>query len=356
MCAISVPEEGSAGDSEQPPPKRSFLDAFLASRGADLGEIYRVKGVYPMRVTKHFLGLVKEKDDPLWKQCIPSAEELMDINREDPLMEERDSKTSCLVHRYPDRVLLMVSSKCAMYCRFCTRKRKVGRIEEIPLSEIEEGIEYIKEHEEVRDVLLSGGDPFMRTDEELEWIISKIRAIKHVEIIRIGTRMPVSNPARITQKLVDMLKKYHPIFINIHFEHPSEIDEECSRALAILADAGIPLGSQSVLLRGVNDNAEVLKELFHKLVKNRVRPYYLYLCDPSQGVEHFRTTVQEAMEIFRQIQGYTTGLCIPHLVIDTPGGGGKVPILPDYTQEMDEDKIVLKNYEGKLFVYRNPER
>jgi len=159
-----------------------------------------------MRVTKHFLGLIKEKDDPIWKQCIPSAEELMDINREDPLMEERDSKTSCLVHRYPDRVLLMVSSKCAMYCRFCTRKRKVGRIEEIPLSEIEGGIEYIKEHEEVRDVLLSGGDPFMRTDEELEWIISKIRAIKHVEIIRIGTRMPVSNPARITQKLADMLK------------------------------------------------------------------------------------------------------------------------------------------------------
>jgi len=356
MCAISVPEEGSAGDSEQPPPKRSFMDAFLASKGADLREIEEVKGVYPMRVTKHFLSLIREKGDPIWRQCIPSMEELWDLNREDPLMEERDSKTSCLVHRYPDRVLLLVSSKCAMYCRFCTRKRKIGRIEEIPMSEIEKSIEYIREHKEVRDVLLSGGDPFMRTDEELEHIISELRDIEHVEIIRIGTRMPVSNPARITPKLAAMLKRYHPLFINIHFEHPREIDEECSRALATLADAGIPLGSQTVLLHGVNDNAETLTALFQKLLKNRVRPYYLYLCDPSQGVEHFRTTVQEALEIFRQIQGRTTGLCIPHLVIDTPGGGGKVPILPDYMQELDDEKIVLKNYEGKLFVYKNPRR
>lgn len=352
MRAISVPEEGD--DSEQPPPKRSFLDAFLASKGADLKEIEAVKKVYPMRVTRHFLGLMQEKDDPIWKQCIPGKEELHDSNREDPLMEERDSKTSCLVHRYPDRVLLLVSSKCAMYCRFCTRKRKVGRIDEIPMGEIERGIEYIREHREVRDVLLSGGDPLMRTDSELEHILSELRAIEHVEIIRIGTRMPVSKPSRITPKLASMLKKYHPVYINIHFEHPREIDEECSRALAILADAGIPLGSQTVLLRGVNDNAETLKELFQKLLKNRVKPYYLYLCDPSQGVEHFRTTVQEALEIFRKIQGYTTGLCIPHLVIDTPGGGGKVPILPDYMQELDAEKIVLKNYEGRLFTYRNP--
>jgi len=352
MCAMSVPEEGSADDPGRPPPK--FLEAFLLSRGADLSEIEKVKRVYPMRVTRHFLSLIEEKDDPIWKQCIPSIEELYDTNREDPLMEERDSKTSCLVHRYPDRVLLLVSSKCAMYCRFCTRKRKVGRIEEIPMSEIEKGIDYIREHREVRDVLISGGDPFMRTDDELEHIISELRAIEHVEIIRIGTRIVGSNPKRITPKLAAMLKKYHPIYINIHFEHPREIDDECARALAILADAGIPLGSQTVLLKGVNDNAETLKELFQKLLKNRVRPYYLYLCDPSQGVEHFRTTVQEALEIFREIQGHTTGLCIPHLVIDTPGGGGKVPILPDYIQEIDEEKVVLKNYEGKLFVYRNP--
>jgi lysine 2,3-aminomutase len=352
MCAMSVPEEGSADDPGRPPPKS--LEDFLVSRGADLSEIEWVKRVYPMRVTKHFLSLIEEKDDPIWKQCIPSIEELYDMNREDPLMEERDSKTSCLVHRYPDRVLLLVSSRCAMYCRFCTRKRKVGRIEEIPMSEIEKGIDYVREHREVRDVLISGGDPFMRTDDELEHIISELRAIEHVEVIRIGTRIVGSNPRRITPKLADMLKKYHPIYINIHFEHPREIDDECSRALSILADAGIPLGSQTVLLKGVNDNAETLKELFQKLLKNRVRPYYLYLCDPSQGVEHFRTTVQEALEIFKQIQGYTTGLCIPHLVIDTPGGGGKVPILPDYIQEIDEDKVVLKNYEGKLFVYRNP--
>lgn len=350
-----MPDEGDLDSfEERPPPKSGALDEFLISMNSEISEIQKVRDVYPMRVTKHFLSLIKEKDDPIWRQCIPSIEELRDVNTPDPLMEERDTKVPYLVHRYPDRVLLLVSSRCAMYCRFCTRKRKVGRIDEIPMNDIMRAIDYIREHKEIRDVLISGGDPFMRSDKNLEKILSAIRSIDHVEIIRIGTRMPVVYPARITPKLVNMLKKYHPLYINIHFEHPREIDEACSNALSLLADAGIPLGSQSVLLRGVNDNPVVLKELFQKLVKNRVKPYYLYLCDPSRGVEHFRTTVQEALEIFKKIQGWTTGLCVPHLVIDSPGGGGKIPVLPAYIKEINDERVILVNYEGKEFEYRNP--
>jgi len=350
-----MPDEGDLDSSEErPPPKSGALDEFLISMNSEISEIQKVRDIYPMRVTKHFLSLIKEKDDPIWRQCIPSIEELRDVNTPDPLMEERDTKVPYLVHRYPDRVLLLVSSRCAMYCRFCTRKRKVGRIDEIPMNDIMRAIDYIREHKEIRDVLISGGDPFMRSDKNLEKILSAIRSIDHVEIIRIGTRMPVVYPARITLRLVNMLKKYHPLYINIHFEHPREIDEACSNALSLLADAGIPLGSQSVLLRGVNDNPVVLKELFQKLVKNRVKPYYLYLCDPSQGVEHFRTTVQEALEIFKKIQGWTTGLCVPHLVIDSPGGGGKIPVLPAYIKEINDERVILVNYEGKEFEYRNP--
>ncbi|HIH77524.1 MAG TPA: KamA family radical SAM protein [Halobacteria archaeon] len=353
--STSMPDEGDLDSSEErPPPKSGALDEFLISMNSEISEIQKVRDVYPMRVTKHFLSLIKEKDDPIWRQCIPSIEELRDVNTPDPLMEERDTKVPYLVHRYPDRVLLLVSSRCAMYCRFCTRKRKVGRIDEIPMNDIMRAIDYIREHKEIRDVLISGGDPFMRSDKNLEKILSAIRSIDHVEIIRIGTRMPVVYPARITLRLVNMLKKYHPLYINIHFEHPREIDEACSNALSLLADAGIPLGSQSVLLRGVNDNPVVLKELFQKLVKNRVKPYYLYLCDPSQGVEHFRTTVQEALEIFKKIQGWTTGLCVPHLVIDSPGGGGKIPVLPAYIKEINDERVILVNYEGKEFEYRNP--
>lgn len=322
--------------------------------GADLKEISKVKKIYPMKVTKHYLNLIKEKDDPIWKQCVPSIEEIHDNNQADPLMEERDTTVPCIVHRYPDRVLLFVSSKCAMYCRFCTRKRKVGRIKETSLDQIKRGIDYIREHEEIRDVLLSGGDPLMRTDNELEFILKELWEIPHVEIIRIGTRIPVVLPSRITKRLANMMKKYHPIFMNIHFEHPSEIDADCEKALKILADAGIPLGSQSVVLKGVNDDPAVMKELVQKLVKNRVRPYYLYMCDPSKGVEHFRTPVKTSLEIIEGIRGWTSGLCVPHLVIDSPGGGGKVPILPHYVRESDDEKIVLVNYEGKEYTYYNP--
>ncbi len=349
----------SDGESEDPGGRWQRLHSFsvfdhLDGLGADLHEIKKVTKVYPAKISRHFLSLIKEKDDPIWKQCVPSLSELQDdVNVADPLQEERDTKVPGLVHRYPDRVLLLVSSKCAMYCRFCTRKRKVGRIQQIPMAQINEGIEYIKSHPEIRDVVLSGGDPLMREDWELEYILKKLRDISHVEIIRIGTRVPCVLPARVTKKLCEMLKNYHPLFMNIHFNHPAEINAESKRACEMLADAGIPLGSQTVLLKGVNDSPEVLKELMQKLVRIRVKPYYLYQCDLVKGVEHFRTTVQDGLNIVKSIQGYTSGLCFPHFIIDSPGGG-KVPVLPEYVEEIDNEKIVLRNYLGERYVYPNP--
>lgn len=346
-------KEMSAKDK---PESKESLSEFLRNMGADMKEIHRVQQIYPMKISRHFLSLIQEKDDPIWRQCVPSIEELYyDVNNiPDPLHEARDTKVVGLVHRYPDRVLLLVSSTCAVYCRFCTRKRKVGRVKQIDMKQIFMSIDYIREHPEVRDVLLSGGDPLMRTNTDINVILKELRSIPHVEIIRIGTRIPSAMPERITQNLVNVLKKYHPLYMNIHFEHPREINLASERALMLLADAGIPLGSQSVLLRGVNDNHEVIKELMQKLIKNRVRPYYLYLCDPIKGAEHFRTSIQKAFEIFRCLQGYTTGLCIPHLVIDT-SGGGKVPVLPpEYMVTMDKDKAVLSNYKGEIYEYQNP--
>jgi lysine 2,3-aminomutase len=307
-----------------------------------------------MKVTPYFLGLIRAKDDPIWKQCIPDDRELEDrYNIEDPLKEEEYTKVPYLVHKYPDRVLLLVSSKCAMYCRFCTRKRKVGRVQQIPMEAIFKAIEYIRVHREVRDVIVSGGDPLMRPDNELDAILKSLRSIPHVEIIRIGTRMPCVQPSRITEKLATMLKKYHPLYINIHFNHPAEITPECKRACEILADAGIPLGSQTVLLKGVNDSPEVMKELMQKLLSIRVKPYYIYQCDLVKGVEHFRTPIEVGINIMRQLQGFTSGLCIPHFVIDSPGGG-KVPIGPQYIHTMDQYKIVISNYLDNLYVYPNP--
>ncbi|MDI6826425.1 MAG: KamA family radical SAM protein [Candidatus Aenigmarchaeota archaeon] len=335
--------------------QRASVSEVLKKFGADLKEIERVKRVYPMKVSPYYLSLIKAKDDPIWNQCIPDRRELEDhFNVDDPLKEERDTKVPGLVHRYPDRVLLLVSSECPTYCRFCTRKRKIGRIKQIPMEQIMKGIDYIREHKEVRDVILSGGDPFLRTNSELEHILKELRTIPHLEIIRIGTRVPCTLPSRITKRLCNMLKRYHPIYVNIHFNHPSEITPESKRACELLADAGIPLGSQTVLLKGVNDSPEVMKELMQKLVQIRVRPYYLYLCDLVKGTEHFRTSVETAMRIMKGIQGFTSGLCVPHLVIDSPGGGGKIPILPQYIKEITPEKIVLTNYKGEEYEYPNP--
>ena len=340
------------GDSDPDPPPDSSQSIYdgLIKFDADLGEINRVKRKYPMKITPYYLSLISEKDDPIWRQCVPVREELEDTyNVDDPLKEEDHSPVPYLVHKYPDRVLLLISSKCAMYCRFCTRKRKVGRIRQVPMEDIYRAIEYIKEHKEVRDVIVSGGDPLMRSDGEIEEIISKLRRIPHVEIIRIGTRMPCVKPSRITKRLANMLKKYHPLYMNIHFNHPSEITEQSKKACAILADAGIPLGSQTVLLKGVNDSPDVMKDLMQKLLKIRVKPYYIYECDLVKGVNHFRTPLDTGIEIMKHIQGFTSGMGLAHFVIDGPGG--KIPISPQYIKETNPDHIILGNYLDNIYNY-----
>ncbi|MBN1501970.1 KamA family radical SAM protein [Candidatus Woesearchaeota archaeon] len=320
----------------------------------EIKDIERVKRRYPMKVNSYYLSLIKEKNDPIWKQCIPSIEELNDtVNEEDPLHEESHTPVPFLVHRYPDRALFLVSNKCAMYCRFCTRKRKVGRQVDITKEHLLNAMNYIKDHKEIRDVIVSGGDPLMLKDSLLEFILKKLRAIEHVEIIRIGTRVPCSLPTRVTKHLCNILKRYHPLYMNLHFEHPLEITPESSRACKMLAEAGIPLGNQCIVLKGVNDSPEVMKELFHRLLKIRVKPYYMYQADQVKGTDHFRTSVQEGMDIIENLTGFTSGLCIPQYIIDSYGGG-KIPVLPDYVQYKNREKIILKNFEGKIIEYTNP--
>lgn len=307
---------------------------------------------YPMRIPRYYYNLIREIGDPIWKQSVPSINELLDEDSpEDPLQEEEDSPVPRLTHRYPDRVLLLITDRCPMYCRFCTRKRMVGRTSVITEKTIAMGIDYIRSHTEIRDVLLSGGDPLMVNDRKLELIISSIRAISHVEIIRIGTRFPCVLPSRITDDLCNMLKKYHPIFVNTHFNHPSEITPQSKEACERLAGAGIPLGCQTVLMKGINDNPVILKELMHKLLMMRVRPYYLYQADLTRGTNHFRTRVESGLQVMQALRGYTTGFAVPQFVIDAPGGGGKIPLMPDYVIKFDEREIVLRNFEGKEFCY-----
>jgi lysine 2,3-aminomutase len=307
---------------------------------------------YPMRINPYYLGLIKETNDSIWLQAIPDFRELHDpLGLEDPLKEEEQSPVPNITHRYPDRVLFLVSSQCAMYCRFCTRKRKVGRSLTVTEETIALGIEYIGRHREVRDVLLSGGDPLLLQDKSIERILKALRQIPHVEIIRIGTRVPCTLPQRITSRLVNMLKKYHPLYINTHFNHPVEITTEAANACGRLADAGIPLGCQTVLLRGVNDNAAIMKQLMQKLLRIRVRPYYLYQADLTQGTGHFRTPIDKGLEIIEALRGHTSGLCVPTFVVDVPGGGGKIPLLPNYLLRRDKDTLVLRNYQNNVYSY-----
>lgn len=278
------------------------------------------------------------------------------FDMKDPLQEERDSPVEGITHRYPDRVLFLVSNVCSMYCRHCTRKRKVGDVDFIPSKEvIKKGIEYIRNTTCVRDVLVSGGDPFMLSDEYLDWILGELGAIPHVEVIRIGTRTPVVLPYRITDDLVSMLKKHQPLWINTHFNHPREISTSSKEALQKLADGGFPLGNQSVLLAGINDCPRVMRELVHKLVQNRVRPYYLYQCDLSEGLSHFRTPVGKGMEIIESLIGHTSGFAVPTYVIDAPGGGGKIPIMPNYIISWSTNKVILRNFQGVITSYQEPE-
>ncbi len=317
---------------------------------------------FPLSITPYYLSLIDNqnyRNDPVFKQAFASTDELtvLKTDLEDPLSEESDSPVEGITHRYPDRVLFHVSNVCSMYCRHCTRKRKVGDIDSIPSkAQLKNGIEYIRNTPQIRDVLLSGGDPLMLSDSYLDWLLSEITSIPHVEIVRIGTRMPVVLPYRITDSLIEVLKKYHPLWINTHFNHPREVTASSKEALAKLANAGFPLGNQSVLLANVNDCPRIMKTLVHKLVQNRVRPYYMYQCDLSEGLSHFRTPVGKGIEIMESLIGHTTGFAVPTYVIDAPGGGGKIPIMPNYIISWSTNKVVLRNYEGIITTYKEPEK
>ena len=322
-------------------------------------EIDQALGKLRMAITPYYASLINNDDPdcPIKKQAVPVSEELNlgKADMEDPLHEDVDSPVPGLTHRYPDRVLLLVTDQCSMYCRHCTRRRFAGSTDEsLPLGKIEKAIDYISETPRVRDVLISGGDALLISNEKLEKIIKKLREIDHVEIIRIGSRTPVVMPQRITPELVNMLKKYHPIYLNTHFNHPDEITPETERAAQLLADAGIPVGNQSVLLKGINDNPKIMRELVHGLLKMRIKPYYIYQCDLSQGIEHFRTRVDRGISIIESLRQHTTGMGVPTYVIDAPGGGGKIPVNPQYLISRSPGKVVLRNFEGKVFAYTEP--
>ncbi|MGL5439975.1 MAG: lysine 2,3-aminomutase [Filifactoraceae bacterium] len=312
-----------------------------------------------MSITPYYLSLidVNDPDDPIRKQAVPTAAEIRRTEHDmaDPLNEDGDSPVPGLTHRYPDRALLLITDQCAMYCRHCTRRRFAGQNDNaLPLEQIDKAIDYISKTPVIRDVLLSGGDALLMSDENLEYIIKKLRAIPHVEIVRLGSRTPVVLPQRITQEFCEMLKKYHPIWLNTHFNHPNEITEESSRGCNLMANAGIPLGNQSVLLRGINDCQHIMLTLVNELVKIRVRPYYIYVCDLSLGLEHFRTPVSKGIEIIEGLRGHTSGYCVPTFVVDAPGGGGKTPVMPNYVISQGHDKVILRNYEGVITTYYEP--
>jgi lysine 2,3-aminomutase len=333
----------------------------IAFTGKERENLKETLEKFPLSITPYYLSLIEKEDfrnDPIFIQSFADPREMIvqQWEREDPLHEDKDSPVTGITHRYPDRVLFHISNVCSMYCRHCTRKRKVGDTDFIPdRQHIKEGIEYIRNTPVVRDVLLSGGDPLMLSDDYLDWILTELNSIKHVEIVRIGSRMPVVLPYRITDKLVTMLKKHHPLWLNTHFNHPRELSHASRKALAMLADAGIPLGNQTVLLAGVNDCPRLMKRLVQKLVYNRVRPYYLYQCDLSEGLTHFRTPVGKGIEILESLIGHTSGFSVPTYVIDAPGGGGKIPVMPNYLLSWSPNKVILRNYEGVITTYREPE-
>ncbi|MBA4311595.1 MAG: lysine 2,3-aminomutase [Chlorobiaceae bacterium] len=327
---------------------KDLVDRF----GFDDAAANKLNSLFHIRINPYYLSLIRYPGDPIWLQCMPDVQELAEDGLpEDPLAEDSHSPVPSIVHRYPDRVLFLTTSQCSMYCRFCTRKRKVGDSSKINMKFIQDGLDYIQKHPEIRDVILSGGDPLMLTDFLLERILKGLRDIPHVQIIRIGTKMPCVLPQRVTPKLTKMLKKYHPVYINTHFNHPWECTPEAKRACDLLADAGIPLGNQSVLMKGVNDDSDVMLELMRKLLTMRVRPYYLYQADITKGTDHFRTPVSKGLEIMDKLRGHTSGLAIPSYVIDAPGGGGKIPLLPQYVLGRAGKNIILRNYKYEIFTY-----
>ncbi|RJX21438.1 MAG: lysine 2,3-aminomutase [Desulforudis sp.] len=322
-------------------------------------QIKRCLRKFRMAITPYYASLINHEDQncPIRKQAVPDPRELgkSPDDMADPLHEDIDSPVLGLTHRYPDRVLLLVTDQCSMYCRHCTRRRMAGATDQpMPRARLERAFTYIQNNRQIRDVVVSGGDPLTLSDEHLEYILQRLRAIRHLEIIRIGTRTPVVLPQRITPALCRVIARYHPVYVNTHFNHPQEITPEATVACRLLADHGIPVGNQSVLLRGVNDCPHLMKRLVRELLKIRVRPYYLYQCDLSQGIAHFRTPVARGIEIIESLRGHTSGLAVPTFVVDAPGGGGKIPVNPQYLISQSTDRVVLRNFEGKLFVYREP--
>jgi lysine 2,3-aminomutase len=326
--------------------------AAAETYGGDPGDLAKAEKAFPVRINAYYQSLIGAAGDPIARQVVPDARELVDAGgMTDPLGEDEDMPVPHLVHRYPDRVLFLVTYQCAVYCRFCTRKRTVGQLPTPTEAENLKAIEYIRSHPEVRDVIVSGGDPFTLSDERLGGILRRLREIPHVEILRVDTRVPCVLPQRVTDALCAELAKHHPVFVNTHFNHPREVTPEAKAACERLVDHGIPVGNQTVLLRGINDDPAIMKELMQKLLAIRVKPYYLYQCDPVSGTEHFRTDVSKGLEIIAALRGHTSGMAVPTYVIDAPGGGGKVPLLPNAVVTMNEDEVVVRNYEGKTFAY-----
>ena len=335
------------------------LEKYFELEKEELSVIDEVLGQFRMAITPYYLTLInpENKKDPVRLQAVPLGDELHvglhDLD--DPLHEDGDSVVPGLTHRYPDRVLFLITDMCSMYCRHCTRRRFAGQQDTgSKMDNVDKAIEYIRNHPEVNDVLLSGGDALLVSDARLEYIISELRKIDHVGVIRLGSRTPVVMPQRITPDLVNMLKKYHPIWVNTHFNHSKELTPEVKRALDLMADAGIPLGNQSVLLKGVNDCVNVMKKLVKRLIQLRVRPYYIYQCDLSKGIEHFRTPVSKGIEIIEGLRGHISGIAVPTFVVDAPGGGGKIPVMPNYIISQAPGKTILRNYEGMITTYHGP--
>lgn len=334
------------------------LERIITLSKSEKDGILAHKGPLPFAVTPYYASLLEDSDEfqPIRRTVIMvKDEELLSPGESaDPLNEDGDSPVPGIVHRYPDRVLFLATGFCSVYCRYCTRSRMVGNPGgeyKYDFTQWENAIKYIAEHPEIRDVLISGGDPLTLSDDKIDWLLSNLRKIPHVEFIRMGTKVPVVLPQRITPALTKVLKKYHPLWLSIHFTHPDELTPEVQEACNRLADAGIPLGSQTVLLKGVNDSVDVLKPLYQGLLKIRVKPYYLYQCDPVAGTAHFKTPISKGLEIIAGLRGYTTGYAVPSYIIDAPGGGGKIPMLPEYYQGREGDYVILKNYAGGIFKY-----
>jgi lysine 2,3-aminomutase len=336
------------------------IEAVLELTDDERSAIQQGQSMLPIGITPYYMSLLDPVDanQPLRRTVLPSTGEFVRTvgEADDPLGEDGHSPVPGLVHRYPDRVLLLAIDFCSTYCRYCTRSRVVGHGEILPNEKRLEAIfDYLRGAKQVRDVLISGGDPLALSEDRLDWILRRLRAIPHIEFVRIGTKMPAVLPQRITPELCRVLRRYHPLWMSLHFLHPDECTPEAKRACERLADAGIPLGSQTVLLKGVNDNVETMKQLVHKLLQMRVRPYYLYQCDPISGSSHFRTPVSKGLEIIEGLRGFTTGYGVPNYVIDAPGGGGKIPLQPNYVIGRDGDWLVMRNFEGKVYRYPDPQ-